>query len=174
MAKKNGNGTGYEVRGTLQELYDLLKEFDTAMLVTVTPDHKLRARPMEIQDPNEIPGCELWFVTADDTAKVTEIGLDEQVCVCAYRATDRAYISISARARMDKDPAAIQRLWKPSWKAYFPNGVNDPSITLLKLTVERAEYWEPEGGRMRVLYELLRSAFTGESLEANLNPPKHV
>lgn len=174
MGHKNGNRTGHEVKGTLQELYTFLKEFDTAMLVTMTPGRMLRARPMEIQDPKEVPGCDLWFVTGDDTAKVAEIGREEHVCVCAYRARDKAYISISARARTDKDQGAIQRLWKPTWKMFFPNGVSDPTITLLKLTVERAEYWEPEGGRMRVLYEMLKSALTGESLESNLNPPKHV
>ena len=172
--RKNGNGTGYEVRGTLQELYDLLNEFDTAMLVTITPDGKLRARPMELQAPGELPGCDLWFVTGDDTAKVMEIAGEEQVCVCAYRGRDNAYVSISARARLERDRAAISRLWRPSWKLFFPEGVNDPTIALLKLTVERAEYWAPEGGQMRVLYEMIKSAFTGEPLEASLNPPKHV
>jgi len=174
MASKSGNGTGNETQGSLQELHDLLREFDTAMLVTVTPENMLRARPMEIQDPSEMPGCDLWFVTREDTAKADEIAREAQVCVCAYRSRDKAYVSISARAQMVKDSAAVKRLWKPSWKAWFPKGPDDPSITLLELRVEHAEYWEPAGGRARVLYEIVKSMLKGGSADANLPPPKHI
>src|SRR4051812_5742729 len=129
MMHKNGNGTAYQTRGSLQELYDLLKEFDTTMLVTVTPDKKLRARPMAVQDATEVKDCDLWFVTGDDTAKILEVSQEEQVCVCGYRARDSAYLSISARARVDKNRAEIERLWKPTWKAFFPDGLRDPTIT---------------------------------------------
>jgi general stress protein 26 len=160
--------------GSLEELYALLKEFDTAMLVTVTPDKRLRARPMAVQDPADLTDCDLWFVTGDDTAKVLEISQEEQTCVCAYRASDRAYLSISASARMVKDRLEIQRLWRPDWQFWFPKGMNDPTITLLKLRVERAEYWEPKGVGARLLYEKIKSVLTGEPLEANLPPPKHI
>jgi general stress protein 26 len=158
----------------LTELKQLLTEFDTAMLVTVTPERLLRARPMAIQDPSEMPGCDLWFVTAEDTPKIEEVQEERQVCVCCYRSSDRAYISISAVARIEKDSEAVRRLWKPSWKAWFTKGPEDPTITLLKLNVERAEYWEPEGGRARVLFEMVKAVFTGERADANLNPPKHL
>jgi general stress protein 26 len=144
------------------------------MFVTVTPDRLLRGRPMAIQDPSEMAGCDLWFVTREDTAKVEEVQEERQVCVCAYRAKDRSYVSISAVARTEKDPAAVRRLWKPDWKAWFPDGPDDPTLALLKLDVERAEYWEPEGGRARVLFEMIRSFITGEPADANLNPPKRV
>jgi general stress protein 26 len=170
---KNGGRSVQEERGSLAELRRLLTEFDTAMLVTVTPEKLLRARPMGIQDPEEMPGCDLWFVTGEDTAKVEEVHEERQVCVCAYRARDRSYVSISAVARTERDPAAVRRLWKPAWRAWF-SGPDDPTIVLLKLDVERAEYWEPEGGRARVLFEMIRGIVTGEPADAHLNPPKRV
>jgi general stress protein 26 len=153
-------------------MYSLLKEFDTALLVTTTTDKKLRARPMAIQNPDEVPDCDLWFVTADNTAKADEIYREQEVCVCAYRARDQAYLSISASAHVVKNPVEIKKLWKPAWKAWFPDGEYDPMIALLKLKVERAEYWEPAGGQVRVLYEMIRSALTGES--ASAAQPKHI
>lgn len=171
MTNKDELGAGIEVKGSLTELYKLLREFDTAMLVTVTTDKKLRARPMAIQDPDEVPGCDLWFVTRDDTAKVNEIYQEHEVCVCAYRARDQAYLSISACAQVVKDPVEIKRLWKPTWKAWASNEL-DPMLSLLKLKVERAEYWEPEGGQAQVLYQMFKSVLTGET--ANLPAPKHV
>lgn len=174
MNTKHSSENGNPANSSLAELKALLAEFDTAMLVTVTPEKLLRARPMAIQDGSEMPGCDLWFVTGEDTAKVDEVNREHQVCVCCYRASDRSYVSISASARSEKDKDAVRRLWKPSWKAWFPAGPDDPTITLLKLNVVRAEYWEPEGGRMRVLYEMVKAVLTGEPADANLNPPKHV
>lgn len=143
MKQTDGTGQHHQEPGSIKELHDFLKEFDTAMLVTLS-GNQLRARPMAIQNPDELSDCDLWFVTGDDTPKVDEIDKEHQVCACAYRARDRAYISISALARVDKDRAAIHRLYKPSWKSWFTGGPDDPTITLLKLTVERAEYWRPK------------------------------
>jgi general stress protein 26 len=160
--------------GNLKELRDLLEEFDTVMLITRTPDGLLRARPMAVQDADAIPGWDLWLVTADDSPKVAEIAYEENVCVCALRSRDRAYISISARAEVQRDRAEIERLWKPDWKLWFPEGKDDPSIAIMKLDVVRAEYWEPEGGRLRVLYDMVKAAVTGKAASEELNPPKEV
>lgn len=174
MSDKDGTNHAHETRGSLEELYTLLKEFGVAMLVTVTPEHQLRARPMALQDPSEVPDADLWLVTGDDTSKVYEINKEHQVCICTYRSRDAAYVSISALATFDKNREEIKRLYKPSWKAWFTEGENDPTITLLKLKVEHAEYWEPTGGRPRILFEKVKSMLTGEPADKNLNPPKHV
>lgn len=155
---KSGETGATQESGSLQELYDLLAEFNVAMLVTRTPDGFLRARPMEVQDPKEMPGCDLWFVTADETPKVGEIQQEQQVAVTCYRPRDRAYVSISARARVEHDQEAVKRVWKPDWKAWIPGGPDDPHVALIKLTIEQAEYWEPAGGRLRVLYEMVKDA----------------
>lgn len=152
----------------------MLKEFDTAMLVTMTPEGLLRGRPMEIQDPDELVDCDLWFVTQEETAKTGEIDREHQVAVCCYRPRDKAYISISARATVERNQETIRSLWKPSWKAWLPDGPDHPHAALLKLSVERAEYWEPEGGPLRILYEKAKALVQGKPASQKLNPPKHL
>ncbi|AKT36574.1 pyridoxamine 5'-phosphate oxidase family protein [Chondromyces crocatus] len=159
-------------RGSLQELYELLKEFDVALLITQTPQGFLRARPMAMQNPDEVPDCDLWFVTSDETPKVGEIEKEHQVAIACYRPRDRAYLSISAVARVERDNETIKRLWKPDWQAWLPHGAEQTA--LLKLTLERAEYWEPKGGVLRVLYEQAKAVLTGESAGKGLEPVKHV
>jgi general stress protein 26 len=161
-------------RGSLVELKQLLKEFDTALLTSVTPEGLIHSRPMAVQDSDEVLDCDLWFVTSSDSAKVGEIVQDRQVGVGAYRTRDRSWLSISAWASFERDEELIRRLFKPAWKAWFVHGPDDPSIVLLKLQVERAEYWEPTGGRTRVLYELLKARLRGEPVDAHLEPPKTV
>jgi general stress protein 26 len=166
--------TEEKAAGSLSELREMLKAFDTAMLVTTTEEGLLRARPMAVQDLDALPGVDLWFVTHDDTAKVAEISYEHNVCVACYRAKDRAYISISARAEMERNPELVKRLWKPDWKAWFPAGPEDPAITIVKLTVQKAEYWEAEGGRLRVLYSMLKATLHGKAADAELNPAKEI
>jgi general stress protein 26 len=174
VKKENSNWYSQEAQGSREELQAFLKEFDTAMFVTVTPEHMVRARPMAIENPTELGDCDLWFVTSDATAKVDEVVHDQQVGVVCFRSRDKAYISISAKARVDKNQELIKRLWKPDWKAWFPNGPDDPSLCLIKLDVEHAEYWEPEGGRARVLVNMVKAFVTKEPAQKGINPPKHV
>jgi general stress protein 26 len=162
-----------KVGGSIAELREMLKEFDTTMLVTQTSEGLLRGRPMAMQKLEDLGDCDLWLVTSDDSPKVAEIAREHDVCVVCYRPGDRAYVSISARARAERDPLEIRRLWQPDWKAWW-DGPDDPTITILKLDVQRAEYWEPEGGRLRVLYEMAKGALAGKRPDESLNPPKTV
>ncbi len=161
-------------RGAIDELKDMLQSFDTAMLTTVTPMGLLRARPMAIQAPvAELP-CDLWFVTSLDSAKTDEIAHEHQVGVSCFRSKDRSYLSISAIARIHRDPERITRLFKPEWLVWFPEGPSDPTIALIEMQVERGEYWNPQGGPVRVLYEMVKSLLGGESAAVNMPAPKKV
>lgn len=162
----------YKSQGTIQGLHEMLRDFDSAMLSTITSDGQIRARPMALQDPAEVSGCDLWFVTSIESGKVKDIIREEHVGVCCHRARDRAYVSVSAIAHVERDEALVRKLWKPSWKAWFPNGVEDPSIYLLTLQVQHAEYWEPEGGRVQVLFQLVKAMLKHQSAADALNPPK--
>ena len=129
---------------------------------------------MEIQKPVPELACDLWFVTSLDSAKSEEIAHEHQVGVSCFRRSDRAYLSISAIARVRRDTELIQKLFKPAWKIWFPNGPSDPTIALIEMQVERGEYWNPEGGPVRLLYEMVKSLVSREPATANLPPPKKV
>lgn len=165
---------GGSVPGTLAELRELLEEFETVMLTTVTPDGLVRSRPMAVQQPTDALAADLWFVTAIDSPKVEEIARDRQVGVSAYRHSDRAFLSISGYAHVTQDPELARKLFQPAWKAWFPLGPVDPSIAFVQLDVERAEYWEPEGGRLRVVYEMARARLRGEPATSTLPPTKTI
>ncbi len=60
----------------LEKLYGLLKEFSTAMLITMGGPGSCHARPMAIAKVDENTG--LWFFTARDSEKVSEIEADSR------------------------------------------------------------------------------------------------
>lgn len=162
-------------RGSLEELQDLLEEFDTAMLITATEEGEIRSRPMAVQLPREgITDCDLFFVTGEESAKVEEIERDRHVGVCCYRSSDKAWISISAVARTVRDRDELKRVWRPEWSAWLPGGPDHANAALLKLRVVRAQYWEATGGRARVLFDELKAVVTGESAASHTEPVKEV
>jgi general stress protein 26 len=127
----------------VERLRELIKDIDIAMLTTVDEDGTLRSRPMGTQK-TEFDG-DLWFLTLLDTGKVNEIKRESQVNVSYARPKDQSYVSVSGRATLINDRAKIKDMWDPIYKTYFPNGPEDPNLRLLKVHVDKAEYWESSG-----------------------------
>jgi general stress protein 26 len=124
----------------IKTLGALIKDIKFAMLTTVEDDGSLRSRPMATQQA-EFDG-DLWFFTGASSAKVGEVQRDRQVNV-SYADTDgQRYVSVSGTAQLVRDRAKIKELWNPIFKAWFPDGLDDPDLALLKVAVERAEFWD--------------------------------
>ena len=127
----------------IEKLAELIKDIDIAMLTTVDEDGTLRSRPMGTQEV-EFDG-DIWFFTSDDTAKVGEISRENRVNVSYAKTDKQRYVSVSGTAELVYDRAKMEELWSPVYKAYFPKGLDDPSLRLLKIHAEKAEYWESSG-----------------------------
>jgi len=141
-------------------LGELIKDIKFAMLTTVEDDGSLRSRPMGTQQA-EFDG-DLWFFTGAGSAKAGEIQRDRQVNV-SYADTDhQRYVSVSGSAQLVRDRAKIEELWNPIFKAWFPNGLDDPDLALLKVTVERAEYWDSPSSKVVQLYGFVKAVATGK------------
>lgn len=127
----------------IEIMRELIKDIDIAMLTTVDGDGTLRSRPMGTQQ-TEFDG-DLWFLTLAGSGKSAEIRRDEQVNVSYAKPGDNRYVSVSGSAELLNDRAKIDELWNPIYKAYFPKGKDDPNIRLIKVHVDKAEYWQTDG-----------------------------
>ena len=54
---------------------------------------------------------------------------------------------VAGTASTSRDPDLIRRLWHPTYRAWFPHGAADREATVIQVTVERIDYWEPPGSR---------------------------
>ncbi|CAN5363921.1 pyridoxamine 5'-phosphate oxidase family protein [soil metagenome] len=145
-----------------RRLDELIADFDTAMLVTRAPDGELRSRPMAIAGKHA--GAVLYFATRIDAPKVAE--LEEEPDVNVAMQGDGKYLSLSGRARIADDRRLIDELWSPAWQVWFPEGKDDPSLTLIEIQPETGEYWDRSGMKgARFLLEAGKAVFRGEELE---------
>jgi general stress protein 26 len=141
-----------------KHLKELLESFDTAMLVTRHGEGN-HARPMAIA---EVEGAStLWFVTTSDSPKVDEIRSDDRVSVTLQSA--RKFVALSGTSALIHDRERILALWKEDWRIWFPKGKEDPSIALIRVNVEDAEFWDNAGGKgIRYVFEAVKGIIKGE------------
>lgn len=153
----------------LAKMRGLIKGIDFAMLTTVDPtDGTLRSRPMSTNGDVEFDG-DVWFFTYASSHKVDEIEAEPQVNVSYAEPAKQNYVSLSGRARLVRDPEKIRQLWKPELKAWFPKGPDEPDIALLKVSVEKAEYWDSPSGLVAHAAGLLKATLTGRTPDVGEN-----
>jgi general stress protein 26 len=143
------------------KLAELTREISIAMLTTETEGGLLRSRPMAMQQFDLIDGV-VWFFTADDSPKAGEVARDWHVNLSYSAPEKNHFVSLSGRARVVKDATKARQLWKPAAKIWFPDGLEDPRLALLRVEIEAAEYWDAPSSRMVQLYGLAKLAITGE------------
>jgi general stress protein 26 len=124
-----------------QHLYDLLKDFDTAMMITEAAHPQTHARPMAIAELQ--PDADAYFVTSIDSPKIKEIQATTHVTLTFQ--SGRQFAALYGTINLVRDRSQIDRLWKEAWKVWFPKGKDDLSITLLQFTPSHGEYWDNAG-----------------------------
>src|SRR5262245_56517082 len=151
---------------SVRKLARLIKGIKVAMLTTVD-DGTLRSRPMVAQEA-EFDGV-LWFFTRASAPKVGEVQREQQVNVSYASPGEQRYVSVSGKATLVRDPQKARELWTLACKAWFPEGLDDPELALLRVDPERAEYWDVNSGAMAQITGLLRAVFIGQPV----NPEEH-
>jgi general stress protein 26 len=146
----------------IKKIAEMIKDVRIAMLSTVTPQGTIHSRPMATQE-SEFEG-ELLFLTRQESSKIDEIAHGSQVTLNYVDSKDHRFVTLTGHATLSKDRATIHRLWNPLYKAWFPNGEDDPEITVIRVNVDQAEYWEAPANSVVRGYQLLKAAVTkGES-----------
>lgn len=156
----------------LEKLREMVKDIDFAMLTTIEEDGTLHSRPMSTNGEIEGDG-DLWFFTSVDTEKVQAIEHDQRVNVAFASPEKQRYISMSGTAQLVRDKAKIKELWKPHLKAWFPDGPEEADIGLIKVSVEKAEYWDAPSSKVAYAIGLAKSIATGERAD-NVGENKEV
>jgi len=139
----------------IQTLAALIADIPVAMLTTTNHRGWLRSRPMVVQE-EPFDGT-LWFFTGGSAAKTADIRDRRQVNV-SFAAPDRdRYVSVSGVAMIIDDVELRRRLWNESYRPWFPKGLDDPDLRLIRIEAEEAEYWDQAEGRMIHVPELYLS-----------------
>jgi general stress protein 26 len=146
-----------ELSASVVRLRRLLRGAPGCMLTTQS-DHTLQARPMLLRTIDE--DGRLWFFASQQSDMVADLSVRPEVGVTFINRHDDLYIAISGRAEVRRDRVAIRRLWKWSYRVWYPGRWRDPDLVLLAVTVTRAEYWSASSTVMTRLGQSLQALCT--------------
>jgi general stress protein 26 len=147
----------------VEKLARMIHGITYAMMTTVDAEGCMRSRPMATQN-TEFDGT-LWFFTGASTCKAGEIQRDQHVNLSYAQPEENRYVSVSGRATLVRDRAKIEELWNPAYKAWFPKGKEDPDIALIRVDVDKAEYWDSPSSAMVHVAGFLKAIVTGQRLD---------
>src|SRR5918998_3209167 len=151
----------------IKKLAEMIDDIDVAMLTAVAEDGNMHSRPMSTQRA-EFDG-NLWFFTRASAPKVGEVEREQHVNVSYAKPESQSYVSVSGRATIVRDRAKIGELWSPELKAWFPEGPDDPDLALLKVAVERAEYWDSPSSVVAHAISFVKAMVTGQPADPGEN-----
>lgn len=145
-----------------QKLREMIKEIDFCMLTTVDENDDLHSRPMSLNSEVDEAG-NLWFFTSANSHKVFELSRTPKCSVSFANPDDSRYVSISGTAQLVRDKNKIEELWKAELKVWFPKGTEDPDTALLRVGIEKAEYWDSPGGTVAQVISFVSALVKGDS-----------
>ena len=151
MASRRPDGKQAE---RTQKLWQLVRTIKIAM-VTTRDGTVLRSRPMECIQTEE-DGI-LWFFTGASSPKTAEVAGEHEVCLSFVDKPDQNYVSISGFASVVRDTVKARELWTEEQRTWYPQGLDDPELALLKVRVQQAEYWDRPSSEMVAALGLVRA-----------------
>lgn len=143
----------------VKKVGELIKDIKFAMLVTTDSHGHLHSRPMTTQDL-EFDGT-LWFFINKDSEIEKDIEHSSEVNLSYSNPSSNSYVSICGTANLVDDDIKKKELWKPIYKTWFPEGLDDPKLTLLRVDGHHAQYWDTPSS-IAYAVNLMKSVITGK------------
>jgi general stress protein 26 len=144
----------------LEKVIELIKNDRICMLTTKQVDGMLKSRPMYVNQIEE--DGTLWFFNNEYSCKANEIKENPEINLAFTNNNDKTYISISGEAEISENEEKMKDLMNPAVKAWFPEGLDDSSISLLKVNLEKAAYWITEKDKLQRVFEYTKAIVKGK------------
>lgn len=158
-------------KDALNKFRKLAEEINICMFITNTANDHEHTRPMATIEVEE--DGSLWFFTDVRSVKVDEVNSQHLVHLVYAHPGKESYLDVWGQAEVVRDRQQIKDKWSPMVKAWFPAGVDDPNVALLKVKTSEAYYWEAATGKMVKALKIAASVVTGKKLaegaEGSLN-----
>ena len=96
------------------------------------------------------------------SAKHDEIDTAPNVGLVFIDPTDKAYLSITGRARVIRDVGKTEMVWRKTDEVWWPGGLADSDVCLLLIEPSTAELWDGPASTAIAAFEFAKARLTGE------------
>jgi pyridoxamine 5'-phosphate oxidase len=84
----------------------------------------------------------IWFSTNSPSEKVKQIAKNEKAGAYFFNAAAFQGLRLTGDIMIREDQEAREKLWRPGFERYYPQGVTDPDYCVLELKVKKGNYYE--------------------------------
>jgi general stress protein 26 len=147
----------------VKKFKELIEYVDVCMFTTLDDNYKLHSRPMSTAHVDEEGNA--WFFTNEFSEKISEISRDNVVNLIYSDPAKNIYVNVKGTCTVIIDRKKMEELWTPVLKAWFPEGIDDPKLCLVKVITEDAYYWNNKASKMTTYFNMLTAIEKGEKYE---------
>jgi general stress protein 26 len=144
--------------GDWVKLGELIRDIRVALLTTVDREARFHTRPIQTLEVGH--DRTLWFFTDWSSHKVDELHHDIRVSLGYADPKNNVYVAVSGAGSLIRDTQKAKQLWSIEQRAFYPDGPEDERLALLRVIIDRAEYWIASG-RTSYLIAAASAAITG-------------
>jgi general stress protein 26 len=144
-------------------LKEMIEEVRICMFTTLSDKDEFSSRPMataKVEDDGSI-----WFFTNEYSLKTSEISKENQVTLGYSNPSSNTYVSVNGKAELVDDQSKKEAYFSAPIKAWFPDGLEDPRLILIKVEPISAEYWDSSSSKMVVAFNMLKAIVTGTTFD---------
>lgn len=147
----------------LKILGSIIESVRVGMLTSGGPDHQSSSRPMYVQEVDA--DAQIWFFTSTSSLLIEQIRQKPAVSITFADSKDNKFLFAHAMAAEVHDKTKMEQLWDPTLKAWFKDGLETPDIVLLKLAIEKAEYWDAPNSSVVQLVGLVKAIVSDKTYD---------
>ena len=152
----------------IERIWELIEKVGVCMLTTQGADG-LHARPVEARaDASDKVAGLIYVVTDVRSPKVDEIAARPAVVLTFVDQNENAYLSVTGRAKVLRDPPKTRELWRKTDALWWP-GYDDPNVCLLQIEAMTAELWDGPASTAVFVWEFLKAKVGGAEPELGQN-----
>lgn len=149
-----------EKQEAIKKLTKLVEEIKVCMFATIHEDYSLYSRPMQTIQVDE--DGNLWFFTNEYSSKAEDVSKENTVYLMYSHPGQNSYVHVKGKCKIINDKDKIKELWSPVVKAWFPKGLEDPALALLKVDTSEASYWDGSSSKFVVFFNIVKAIAKGE------------
>lgn len=134
---------------TVSVLKKMIEGLDVCILITTSNEGRRHNRPMAAIRIDNEGYC--WFFASRSSGKLKDIAANNKLQVVFADASGNNYVEIHGIGTVVCDENELKDKWSPLVNEWFPGGIKDPEVCLVKADITNIFFWdEITGGIQRL------------------------
>lgn len=151
----------------IKKIKNMTGDGSFVMLCTNLGSKPFSSCPMAVQEVDDEGN--LWFFSGKDSDHNADIAHDPAAQVLLSDTGSSDYLSLFGTAAIVEDRKKAEELWSSFVKVWFPEGIDDPNLSLVRFSPREGFYWDTKHGKMVAIAKMAASLVTGATMDDSVD-----